>query len=98
MEPPIRRPEEILAFRSLREILAAKTRTLWTVGPADSVLSALQIMDSDELGAVVTRLLADPAQRETIGRAGRAAFEREQGGVLRTLGIIERVLDGEGKV
>jgi 3-deoxy-D-manno-octulosonic-acid transferase len=56
--------------------------------------AALQIMDSDELGAVVTRLLADPAQRETIGRAGRAAFEREQGGVLRTLGIIERVLDG----
>jgi hypothetical protein len=32
--------------------------------------------------------------RETIGRAGRAAFEREQGGVLRTLGIVERVLDG----
>ena len=60
--------------------------------------AALQIMDGDELGAVVTRLLADPAQRETIVRAGRAAFEREQGGVLRTLGIIERVLDGEGKV
>jgi hypothetical protein len=32
--------------------------------------------------------------RDTIGRAGRAAFEREQGGVLRTLGIVERVLDG----
>ncbi|HET7779138.1 MAG TPA: lipid IV(A) 3-deoxy-D-manno-octulosonic acid transferase [Rudaea sp.] len=56
--------------------------------------AALQIADGDELGGVVTRLLANPALRETIGRAGRAAFEREQGGVLRTLGIVERVLDG----
>jgi 3-deoxy-D-manno-octulosonic-acid transferase len=56
--------------------------------------AALQIGEAEELGAMVTRLLADPALRETIGRAGRAAFEREQGGVLRTLGIIGRVLDG----
>jgi len=55
MEPPIRRPEEILAFRSLREILAAKTRTLWTVGPADSVLSALQIMADKDIGCVVVQ-------------------------------------------
>jgi len=54
----------------------------------------VQIAEADELGAAVTRLLIDPALRETIGRAGRAAFEREQGGVLRTLGIIGRVLDG----
>lgn len=54
----------------------------------------VQIAEADELGTAVTRLLIDPALRETIGRAGRAAFEREQGGVLRTLGIIGRVLDG----
>ena len=54
----------------------------------------VQIAEADELGAAVTRLLIDPALRETIGRAGRAAFEREQCGVLRTLGIIGRVLDG----
>jgi len=54
----------------------------------------VQIAEADELGVAVTRLLIDPALRETIGRAGRAAFEREQGGVLRTLGIIGRVLDG----
>jgi len=58
--------------------------------------AVLQIAEPDELGAVVTRLLTDPALRDTIGRAGRAAFEREQGGVLRTLGIIGRVLDGVG--
>jgi len=60
--------------------------------------AVLQIGEADELGAVVTRLLTDPALRATIGKAGRRAFEREQGGVLRTLGIIERVLDGAERV
>jgi len=55
MEPPIRRPEEILAFRSLREVLAAKTRTLWSVDPTDSVLSALQIMADKDIGCVVVQ-------------------------------------------
>ena len=53
MEHPIRRPEEILAFRSLQEILASKTRALWAVGPVDSVLSALQIMADKDIGCVV---------------------------------------------
>ena len=53
MEHPIRRPEQILAFRSLQEILASKTRALWAVGPADSVLSALQIMVDKDIGCVV---------------------------------------------
>ena len=53
MEHPIRRPEQILAFRSLQEILASKTRALWAVGPADSVLSALQIMADKDIGCVV---------------------------------------------
>ncbi|HEY2395899.1 MAG TPA: lipid IV(A) 3-deoxy-D-manno-octulosonic acid transferase [Rudaea sp.] len=59
--------------------------------------AVVQIGEADELGAAVTRLLTHPDLRETIGRAGRAAFEREQGGVLRTLGIIGRVLDGESE-
>jgi CBS domain-containing protein len=53
MDKPVRRPEEILAFRSLREILAAKPRTLLSVAPADSVLSALQIMSDKDVGCVV---------------------------------------------
>jgi signal-transduction protein with cAMP-binding, CBS, and nucleotidyltransferase domain len=52
MEHPIRRPEEILAYRSLREILASKPRALWAVGPADSVLSALQVMADKDIGCV----------------------------------------------
>ena len=52
MESPLRRPEEILAFRSLRQILASKPRILWSVGPDDSVLTALQVMADKDIGLV----------------------------------------------
>jgi CBS domain-containing protein len=53
MDIPIRRPEEILANRSLRLIPASKPKALWTVSPADSVLTALQIMAEKDIGLVV---------------------------------------------
>lgn len=53
MDHPIRRPEEILALRPLRQVLASKPRDLWTVAPTDSVLSALQIMSDRDVGCVV---------------------------------------------
>jgi len=53
MDKPIRQPEEILAFRSLREILASKPRTLLSVAPTDSALTALQIMSDNDVGCVV---------------------------------------------
>jgi signal-transduction protein with cAMP-binding, CBS, and nucleotidyltransferase domain len=53
MDPPLRRPEEILAFRSLREILGAKPRSLWSVSPGDSAFSALQIMADKNIGFLV---------------------------------------------
>jgi CBS domain-containing protein len=49
----IRRPEEILAYRSLRRILESKPRNLWTVGPTDSVLTALGIMAEKDIGFLV---------------------------------------------
>lgn len=52
MENPLRRPEEILAFRSLRQILASKPRVLWSVSPADTVLTALQTMVGKDIGLV----------------------------------------------
>lgn len=55
--------------------------------------AALRIADTDELGATVIELLADAPLRKRLGAAARAAFEREQGGVLRTLEIVARVLD-----
>jgi signal-transduction protein with cAMP-binding, CBS, and nucleotidyltransferase domain len=53
MDRPIRRPEEILAYRSLQQILASRPRVLWTVGPTDSVLRALQIMADKDVGFLV---------------------------------------------
>jgi DNA invertase Pin-like site-specific DNA recombinase len=42
MDHPLRRPEEILAYRSLKQILAAKPRSLWTVGSKDNALTAMR--------------------------------------------------------
>jgi CBS domain-containing protein len=53
MDHPIRRPEEILAYRSLQRILEAKPKALWTVGPTDSVLKALQLMSEKDIGFLV---------------------------------------------
>jgi predicted transcriptional regulator len=50
MDQPLRRPEEILAYRSLREILRDKLGKVWSVAPSDSVLSALQTMTSKNIG------------------------------------------------
>ena len=53
MNSPLRRPEEILAYRPLREILGAKPRSLWSVGPADSAFSSLRIMAEKNIGFLV---------------------------------------------
>ena len=53
MDYPLRRPEEILAYRSLKQILAAKPRSLWTVGPKDNALSAMRLMAEKNIGLVV---------------------------------------------
>ena len=53
MDHPLRRPEQILAYRSLKQILAAKTKALWTVGPRDNALSAMQLMADKNIGLVV---------------------------------------------
>jgi signal-transduction protein with cAMP-binding, CBS, and nucleotidyltransferase domain len=53
MDQPIRRPEEILAYRPLQQVLASKPLVLWTVGPSDSALTALQIMADKDIGFLV---------------------------------------------
>ena len=53
MDHPLRRPEEILAYRTLERVLASKPRTVWSVGPADSVTTALQLMADRNIGFVV---------------------------------------------
>jgi 3-deoxy-D-manno-octulosonic-acid transferase len=58
--------------------------------------AALRIEHGDMLGEAVIKLLSDPALRSRVGAAARAAFEREQGGVLRTVEVVERVLEQRG--
>lgn len=53
MNSAIRRPEEVLAYRSLQQILATKPRSVWFVGPGDSVSAALQIMADKDIGCTV---------------------------------------------
>ena len=53
MDNPIRRPEEILAYRPLRQILGGKPKPLWTVRPSDSALAALQLMADKDIGFLV---------------------------------------------
>jgi len=53
MDHPIRRPEEILAYRSLERILASKPKDLWTVSPRDSVRAALRLMADKDIGFLV---------------------------------------------
>jgi 3-deoxy-D-manno-octulosonic-acid transferase len=55
--------------------------------------AAVQIDDGQALGSVIIKLLADPELRLRTGRAAKNAFEREQGGVLRTVAIVDRELE-----
>lgn len=54
--------------------------------------AAWQIADAGELAAVVDRLLADPAWRQTAGQRGRAVVERHRGALVALLNCIEKLL------
>jgi len=73
MDHPIRRPEEILAYRSLKQILQSKPTALWTVAPGDSVLTALQIMTDKNIGFLVVldqgRMVGVLSERDCARRA-----------------------------
>ena len=53
MDRPLRRPEQILAYRPLQQILAARPRALWTVEPRDSALAAMHLMADKNIGFLV---------------------------------------------
>jgi signal-transduction protein with cAMP-binding, CBS, and nucleotidyltransferase domain len=53
MDHPLRRPEEILAYRTLDRVLGPKPWSVWSVRPADNVMAALQIMADHNIGFVV---------------------------------------------
>ncbi len=50
---PLKSPEQLLAYRSLQELLAAKPAGVHAVAPTDSVLAALQSMADNQIGFLV---------------------------------------------
>jgi CBS domain-containing protein len=69
----MRRPEEILAYRTLRQVLVAKPKGLWTAAPSDSVLTALQSMTDKNVGLLVVldqdKLVGVVSERDCVRRA-----------------------------
>ena len=72
MDSPIRRPEEILAYRSLSRILGAKPRAVWAVSPTDSILTALQVMADKKIAFLVVLdqggMVGVVSERDFVGR------------------------------
>src|SRR5215510_14359198 len=82
MDQPLRRPEEILAYRSLQQVVDAKPRGVWSVAPADTVLAALQIMADKNVGLVVVldhgKLVGVVSERDCARRVVLARKSPEQ--------------------
>jgi len=53
MDQPLRHPDQILAQRPLKQILATKPKAVWSVAPSDSSLSAMHLMAEKNIGLVV---------------------------------------------
>lgn len=72
MDRPIRTPGEILAYRSLSRILDARPRTVWAVGPADSTLTALQVMADKKTAFLLVldlgQMVGVVSERDFVGR------------------------------
>jgi len=80
MDHPLRSPEQILAYRPLKQILAAKPKALWTIGARDSALSAMQLMADKNIGLLVVMeqrtIVGVLSERDCVRRlvlAGRPA-------------------------
>src|ERR1700730_516524 len=87
MDHPLRRPEEILAYRPLKQIL--KSGTVWTIGPADTVLTAVRIMEEKNIGFLVVLakevIAGVVSERDCLRRvvlAGRSAEATTVGDIM----------------
>jgi CBS domain-containing protein len=72
MDSPIRRPDQILAYRSLQQVLGGKPRNLWSVSPADSAMKALQVMADKKTAFLVVldqgKMVGVVSERDFVGR------------------------------
>src|ERR1700730_1683665 len=55
MEPAIKTPEQLLRYRSLRQILAEKPEGVYALDPGSSVFSAIELMAGKNIGLVVVQ-------------------------------------------
>lgn len=73
MYEPVRRPDEILAYRTLRQLLVAKPAGLWTITPNDNIIAALRIMADKDIGFLVVMdkgaLVGVVSERDCVRRA-----------------------------
>jgi CBS domain-containing protein len=73
MDHPLRRPEEILAFRTLQRMLGSTPKPVWSIGPRDTVMAALQIMADRNIGFLVVldnaKLVGVLSERDCARRA-----------------------------
>ena len=97
MKAPIRRPEQILAYRSLARILGADARTIWSVAPSDSVQRAVQLMAEKDIGLVVVldrdALVGVLSERDCIRRMVGTGISLEQTQVSQVM--VKRVVSVE---
>jgi len=87
MEPAIKTPEQLLRYRSLRQILADKPAGVHAVEPDMSVFSAVQLMAAKNIGFVPVeqngKLVGVLSERDYArkvilqGRSSKDAFVRE---------------------
>lgn len=53
MESPIKSPDELLAYRPLRDLLASKAPGKFSIGPDDPALAAMRVMADKHVGFLV---------------------------------------------
>ena len=81
MRVTIRSPEEILAYRSLAEILGPNARTIWSVSSSDTIRAAAQLMAENDIGFVVVidndRLAGVLSERDCVRHVSKAGQSLE---------------------
>ncbi|MBK7955265.1 MAG: CBS domain-containing protein [Candidatus Accumulibacter sp.] len=89
MDNPLKTPEQLLPYRTLKEILADRGGGVHAVGPTDTVLSALQSMAEKHIGFLVVlddgKLLGVLSERDYARKvvlAGRASHDTLVGDLM----------------
>jgi predicted transcriptional regulator len=98
MDHPLRRPEEILAYRPLNQIL--KPGTVWTISAAESALKAMQIMEEKNIGFLPVLekgvMVGVVSERDCVRRvllAGKAAEATAVADIMSTNVVRVRIED-----